>query len=367
MVKVETSNGMDTTMDVVITPKSPVQDEGWRVVSRRRRVTRSPVHSTGLAQVGYAVEESGDVGGNCNKIQKKFGSLWQWDFNYSHSPRGRIWLGWKHAVVTVQILQKTEQMIHTLVTAKSGQFSTYFTPVYGLHTIDTRKPLWVDLTNLGSVITDSWLVMGDFNSILYSDDRLNGSIVTATETRDFEACIDGAALAELKSCGHFYSWSNKGQGEFRISSRIDRAFGKASWNLSVTNAIVDYLNPGLSDHSPLLLSCNVNVCTGGRPFKFFNYMADHPNFLQTVQVGWSTRVWAKLKVVKQGLKHLHEKEFAKQEDIIDQIRTELSVVQTQLADNSSDEVLLWTGKECTEQLKKFLHMQESAYRQKSRI
>ncbi|XP_021866145.1 uncharacterized protein [Spinacia oleracea] len=241
---------------------------------------------------------------NCNKILKKFGSVWQWDFNYSHSPRGRIWLGWKHAVVTVQILQETEQMIHTFVTAKSGQFSTFFTPV------------------------------------------LNGSIVTATETRDFEACIDGAALAELKCCGHFCSWSNKGQG--------------------------------LSDHSPLLMSCNVNVCTAGRPFKFFNYMADHPKFLQTVQAGWSTgvhgngngnrltQVWTKLKVVKQGLKHLHQHEFAKLEERIENIRTELSLVQTQLADNSTY-VLQWTEKEFSEQLKKFLHVQESAYRQKSRI
>ncbi|XP_021862240.2 uncharacterized protein [Spinacia oleracea] len=62
MVEDETSNEMGTSMDPVITPKAPIQDDGWRVVSRRRRVTSSPVYNTGLAQVGYAGEDGGEVG-----------------------------------------------------------------------------------------------------------------------------------------------------------------------------------------------------------------------------------------------------------------------------------------------------------------
>ncbi|XP_056685683.1 uncharacterized protein [Spinacia oleracea] len=62
MVEDETSNEMDTSMDSVITPKAPIQDDGWRVVSRRRKVTSSPVHNTGLAQVGYAGEDGGEIG-----------------------------------------------------------------------------------------------------------------------------------------------------------------------------------------------------------------------------------------------------------------------------------------------------------------
>lgn len=65
-----------------------------------------------------------------------------------------------------------------------------------------------------------WVVMGYFNSILLSNDMHNGNEVTNAETRDFEACVDFANLTELKSCGHIYSWSNKGQGDLRISLRI---------------------------------------------------------------------------------------------------------------------------------------------------
>ncbi|XP_056697757.1 uncharacterized protein [Spinacia oleracea] len=60
----ETSDEMDTSMDIVITPTVLVHDDGWRVVSRRRRDTRSLVLNMGLTQVGFSVEEGGVVVGS---------------------------------------------------------------------------------------------------------------------------------------------------------------------------------------------------------------------------------------------------------------------------------------------------------------
>lgn len=180
--------------------------------------------------------------------------------------------------------------------------------------------------------------MGDFNSVPYSGDRINGSQVQDAETEDFERCIDIVGLSELKSCGHFFSWSNKGQGDFIISSRIERALGCGNWNTVFDDAVVGYLNPGLSDHSSIVLTCKKDGHTGSRPFRFFNYMADHPRFNQVVQDGWKTniqgtamyQIWQKLKCVKQGLKTLHQKDFANLEERIDTIRNDLDVVQVQL-------------------------------------
>lgn len=38
---------------------------------------------------------------NAGKVQKSFGKDWSWFCNYSHSPSGRIWIGWKHSNVNV--------------------------------------------------------------------------------------------------------------------------------------------------------------------------------------------------------------------------------------------------------------------------
>lgn len=55
--------------------------------------------------------------------------------------------------------------------------------------------------------------------------------------------------------------------------------------MKYAGAVVEYLNPGLSDHSPLLLKCTPSQNQGGRPFKFFN-MADHDEFDNIVINTW---------------------------------------------------------------------------------
>lgn len=73
------------------------------------------------------------------------------------------------------------------------------------------------------------------------------------------------------------------------------------------------MNPGLSDHSPLVMTCKIAAGGGSRHFKFFNYMSEHASFLVVVQKGWDNhchgtaifRVWNKLKADKHGLKTIH--------------------------------------------------------------
>lgn len=47
------------------------------------------------------------------KIMKKIGSNWSWVTNYNSSPKGRIWLGWLHNEVKLDVVvQQTDQVIH---------------------------------------------------------------------------------------------------------------------------------------------------------------------------------------------------------------------------------------------------------------
>ena len=124
------------------------------------------------------------------------------------------------------------------------------------YTVLTRKELWLSLARLNSHIHDRWCVLGDFNAMLSFDDRFQGRPVTTYETQDFSGCLQATDLLELRSCGHFYSWNNKSQGEARVLSRIDRCnLVNSPWLMQYAGVVVEILNPGLSDHSPLLLKC----------------------------------------------------------------------------------------------------------------
>lgn len=59
------------------------------------------------------------------------------------------------------------------------------------------------------MINEPWVTLGDFHSILYSIDRINGQEV---ETRDFLEYVTTNNIKELHSSGWYYSWSNKGLG-----------------------------------------------------------------------------------------------------------------------------------------------------------
>lgn len=76
------------------------------------------------------------------------------------------------------------------------------------------------------------------------------------------------------------------------------------------------LNPGLSDHSPLLLEVGGNDLGGGRPFQLFKHMITHPEFLVIVSRVWSLsrpqtlkQIWYTIKEMKKDIKGLHSSEF----------------------------------------------------------
>lgn len=144
-------------------------------------------------------------------LQNQFGSKWLWQCNYNHSTRGRIWLGWVDDLVNVTVLHVHEQFIHCFVTDKQMKNPIYLTVVYGLHTVETRRALWRDLLSL-VVTTSPWLLIGDFNSVLASSDRINGAPISQYEIKDFEDFLLNADVTEVQSSGFHFSWSNKGHG-----------------------------------------------------------------------------------------------------------------------------------------------------------
>lgn len=160
------------------------------------------------------------------------------------------------------------------------------TATYGLHTIETRKALWSGLRTVAHSIGQMpWLLAGDLNSILSDMDRINGSSVTSAEIQDFNDFLSSRNLVLIKSIAHYYSW-HKGSGVGKVSSRIDWGLGNIDWIQKYGEVVVDYLNPCLSDHSPLLINCIPEYSGRGRPFRFFNFLADHSKFQQTVQTSW---------------------------------------------------------------------------------
>ncbi|XP_019244329.1 PREDICTED: uncharacterized protein LOC109224197 [Nicotiana attenuata] len=224
---------------------------------------------------------------NAKDIQRKTGNEWKIEDNYEYAPNGRIWLMWKEVDVNVTVLEKTEQLIHCYVQDKNSAFTCYITYVYGLHTVQHRKSLWGNLKNVQ--LNDPWLIIGDFNSVLNVDDRISGNTVQQVEVVDFQNCIEDIGVGQITKRGGNFTWCNKRDAEIRIYSHIDWAFGNAEWFNLYTGIEAHYMLPGCSDHTPIMISTEVQKMKVNRPYRLLTTVMKQVEYKEIVQRIWKQR------------------------------------------------------------------------------
>ncbi|XP_019256431.1 PREDICTED: uncharacterized protein LOC109234835 [Nicotiana attenuata] len=203
------------------------------------------------------------------------------------------------------------QYIHGKVVVLDTRQEFDFTAIYGLHTVEARKSLWRDLTSWNQYQRKPWICMGDYNAITAVEDRINGSTVQENEIRDFKEFLIDTRMCEMRTVGRDYTWTNS-----HVFSRIDRPIINAEWINTMPHVDAVIMDPLFSDHSPLCVKIGDEQKTP-KPFRFFNCLAEHKDFLDVVGEAWNkapktgkmAEVWRKLKEVRHALKRLNTKEF----------------------------------------------------------
>lgn len=175
------------------------------------------------------------------------------------------------------------QMVHCIVKDRGSDFSCELTFVYSYNTNAERKEMLNQLRSLHNNINDPWLVMGDFNTILSVSDRMNGNLVNQTEVQDFQNCITDLGLGQLNKKGWQWSWCNKRDETDRIYNNIDWVFGNPQWFMLYSEIEAFYDCPGVSDHSPIILSTDKTKQRLPKPFRLFNVILQHGEFKEVVQ------------------------------------------------------------------------------------
>ncbi|XP_059310282.1 uncharacterized protein LOC132061497 [Lycium ferocissimum] len=211
-----------------------------------------------------------------------------------------------------------EQFIHGIVSVRTLNMKFAFIAVYGLHTTEARRTLWVDLTQIQSTMQAPWLAIGDYNAILSEDDRQIGSPVQKVEVRDFSNFLDDTGLTIIRATGRDYTWTNG-----HTYRTLDRGLVNAEWMLQLHHVEILIMEPGCSDHAPLSIICVEEEETKPKPFRFLNHLAGHTDFLAIVHDIWGEEsatynmktVWHKMKFIKQGMKQLNSTHYVEGEGL----------------------------------------------------
>ncbi|XP_075092565.1 uncharacterized protein LOC142172779 [Nicotiana tabacum] len=238
----------------------------------------------------------------------------------------------------VNLLKAEAQIIHCEAISKVGDLNCCLTIVYGFNTIEHRKSLWDNLRGAAVGINKPWLVVEDFNAIMFQDDRLFGNPITYTEIKDYSECAHEWLLTKIQWGGDYYTWYNKLPGSDRIYSRLDSAFGNHEWMMACGHLIMKYDVPFISAHAPMLLTLASSSSNIRVPFKFFNVWANHEEFLKIVEEIWHQsyttikmkNIWVKMKCLRPVLKRLNNEEFKFINQKIEKARQELAITQEQI-------------------------------------
>lgn len=170
-----------------------------------------------------------------------------------------------------------ERGVHSvtaLISANSGLVQWHMTAVYGPQDDNSKLFFLAELRWMRQVVSDKWLIIGDFNLILQAADKNNNKFNRRYVVQDLE-------LKELNLHRRKYTWSND-----RTHTRIDRAFCSVGWDLMMPSVFLQALSSNVSDHCPLLIVGNeaVRRFTG---FRFEAYWPKLQGYQNTVSAAWS--------------------------------------------------------------------------------
>lgn len=247
-----------------------------------------------------------------NKFVSEIMSGWFFEDNYAFLELGKIWFLW-HPSVKVVVIGKSLHIISCQVTLPNFLSTFLVSIVYASNCHVERSELWAKLVSLADDQRDLnllWIVLGDFNQISSPNEHsAPPSLNVDAPTRAFNDCLLESGLSDLNYRGGLFTWWNK-QKSSPVAKKLDRILINDSWSDLFPNSVAFFDSPDFSDHASMKVVLNSQLVSKKRPFKFFNFLLQNPDFLSMVTLQWHTypvfgsamfRVSRKLKLLKKDI------------------------------------------------------------------
>ncbi|XP_073008889.1 uncharacterized protein [Typha latifolia] len=162
-----------------------------------------------------------------------------------------------------------------MVVSSSEGETWLMTAIYASNQLDQQKRLWEELVGLGSLGLP-WLVGGDFNAILSTEEKRSYARVTlGPKSSNFAKFVEEAGVCDLGCEGVPFTWCNNQTGHNQIWVRFDRAIANTDWVRKFPGSRVVHLDRSAIDHAPLLVVVQGESDSRRRPFRFELYWMEY--------------------------------------------------------------------------------------------
>ncbi|CAM8993343.1 unnamed protein product [Rhodiola kirilowii] len=285
----------------------------------------------------------------------------------------RIVLLWDPEVFQINQIVRKQYFLCCKIQYSECSFDAVF--VYASNIASNRASMWKEMESIIRLAAGSWLCLGDFNCILRLDEKRNGNIIRETELEDLNKFVSNCEFSDLDASGHFFTWSNKNSiPDRRIWCKLDRAMGNEEWIKAHPNASAVFLPPGISDHSPVMVSWGEERRKKSS-FRYCNFWEDLEGYQDKVSQCWNSswecknlfNVQRKLKAMKVMMKSQFVKSIRGMEKRVEESRMALGEVQQLVEKHPNDQRLIQKELSMVRDYRKLKEHQLLFYQQRAKI
>ena len=143
---------------------------------------------------------------------------------------------------------------------KQDGFKWRFTGIYGEPATEKRERTWKLLRILKERMKLPWLCAGDFNEIMYGNEKRGGPPRNRKLMENFRMALADCGLRDLGCKGDKFTWRNNSHNASNyIKERLDRAVATKEWCNRFPAYTVVNGDPGHSDHKPLTIQVEASL------------------------------------------------------------------------------------------------------------
>ncbi|XP_073362313.1 uncharacterized protein [Aegilops tauschii subsp. strangulata] len=134
-------------------------------------------------------------------------------------------------------------------------FGWRFTGMYGEPRAEKKYLTWKLLRILHNEASLPWLCLGDFNEVLFANEKEEGNEKSQACMERFREALDFCGLEDLGFEGDKFTWRNNNhRWENYIQQRLDRAVANEGWRSGFGSFRVVNGDPRHSDHRPIIIT-----------------------------------------------------------------------------------------------------------------
>lgn len=143
---------------------------------------------------------------------------------------------------------------------------------YGAPEENNRHKSWDLLRRLNTSSHMPWMVVGNFNEIMFSFEKKGGRIHNEWNIVRFREVLSKCNLSDVSFTGKWFTWERGRLLSNNVRERLDKGVANQAWWSFFSKHSLKHLTHAMSDHCPIQVELGIRE-EGHKQKKHFNFNA----------------------------------------------------------------------------------------------